>query len=198
MRIDIIRHGETDYNRRLLVQGKTDIPLNETGRSQAAEARKKLGEPVYDRVYVSPLKRAVETAELISGVCKADMVVDLRLEEMGFGVMEGTKLEELPSHVNALFYEPEKFYPPEGGESIEELAARCSSFLDDLKKEHQTFPADGRVLIVSHSAAIHGLIACIAASPIEDFWRARVMNCTAIQVACDGERFILETDVWNV
>ena len=59
-----IRHGETDWNRAGLFQGRSDIPLNETGKEQAREAARRLANLSVSKVMVSPLKRAMETATL--------------------------------------------------------------------------------------------------------------------------------------
>ena len=66
--IFIIRHGQTELNSRMLLQGRSDHPLNETGRQQASEAGRLLRREgiVFTRVYSSPLIRAVQTAELVA------------------------------------------------------------------------------------------------------------------------------------
>ena len=67
MKIYLTRHGQTDWNKQHLMQGRSDLPLNETGRLQAGEIRRKLEGISFDAVYASCLKRAVTTASLISG-----------------------------------------------------------------------------------------------------------------------------------
>ena len=68
MMIYVTRHGQTDLNAKKLMQGRSDIPLNDTGRAQARAAREKLGNIKFDAVYSSPLCRAVETASIIGNV----------------------------------------------------------------------------------------------------------------------------------
>jgi uncharacterized phosphatase len=63
----LVRHGETDWNRQRRIQGSTDIPLNATGRDQAARTARLLGRRSWDAILTSPLSRAVETASIISG-----------------------------------------------------------------------------------------------------------------------------------
>lgn len=69
MNIYIVRHGETDWNVQLKLQGRSDIPLNATGIEQAEQTGENLKKAgiSFDKVYSSPLQRAVKTAELISG-----------------------------------------------------------------------------------------------------------------------------------
>ena len=94
MKIYLIRHGETDWNRKGLLQGKQDIPLNENGIALAkktAEGMKRAGIS-FDKIYSSPLLRAYETAEILSeylttGAVK--VVADERLKEMDFKEHEG-------------------------------------------------------------------------------------------------------------
>ena len=65
MKILLVRHGETNYNKNRLIQGHSDIELNETGRNQATSAGEKLSDHNIDYAFSSPLKRAVETARLM-------------------------------------------------------------------------------------------------------------------------------------
>ncbi|MBC7441341.1 MAG: histidine phosphatase family protein [Ramlibacter sp.] len=66
-RLSIVRHGQTEWNLHTRIQGSTDIPLNSTGRAQAAEAGLRLRARHWDRIVTSPLDRAHETARIIAG-----------------------------------------------------------------------------------------------------------------------------------
>ena len=65
MKILLVRHGETDFNKNKLIQGHSDIVLNETGKEQAINAGQKITDFDIDAVFSSPLKRALETARLM-------------------------------------------------------------------------------------------------------------------------------------
>ena len=65
--IYLIRHGQTDYNRQFRLQGRSDIPLNRLGLAQARAAHEALRGVHFDAVYASPLRRAVDTACIVSG-----------------------------------------------------------------------------------------------------------------------------------
>lgn len=65
MKILLVRHGETDFNKNKLIQGHSDIVLNETGKEQAINAGQKITNFDIDAVFSSPLKRALETARLM-------------------------------------------------------------------------------------------------------------------------------------
>ena len=66
MLLYLVRHGETDWNLQRRIQGSTDIPLNDTGREQAAATGRLLARREWDAIYSSPLSRAIETGELIA------------------------------------------------------------------------------------------------------------------------------------
>ncbi len=76
--IYIVRHGQTDWNVKGIYQGRIDIPLNETGREQARKTKKELEGIKFDKVFSSPLKRALETAQII---CNNEIITDKRIIE---------------------------------------------------------------------------------------------------------------------
>lgn len=99
-----LRHGETDWNRQGLAQGRTDIPLNETGRQQALQAGRVLASlfrqraKPFDRIVSSPLTRAFVTAETVQKTIQhytgitLPLHVDDNLQEVCFGIQEGTPM----------------------------------------------------------------------------------------------------------
>ena len=89
MKLYILRHGETDYNNQGRFQGQNDISLNERGKKQAEETKIKLKDIKFDKVFVSPLKRAIETAKIV--VPDYNLEVDNRIIERSFGKLEGKK-----------------------------------------------------------------------------------------------------------
>lgn len=93
-----MRHGETDWNRAQRFQGRTDIPLNDTGRRQAREAAQKMaeaGEP-WDLVVTSPLSRARETGRIVADTLGIELGgTDDELIERSFGATEGASNEDL-------------------------------------------------------------------------------------------------------
>lgn len=89
MKIWLIRHGQTKLNKTKKMQGLTDEPLSDRGRAQARAAREnleKLGGVSFDAVYASPLDRAIETASIVSGWDRKDIVTDQRLIEVNFEI----------------------------------------------------------------------------------------------------------------
>ena len=101
--IYIIRHGQTKLNHSNALQGRSDLPLNENGKQQAASAGKWLAAKGirFDRIYSSPLQRAVQTAELAApGV---PVTIDERLIEMDYGPYEGVDLKSPPPEILTFF-----------------------------------------------------------------------------------------------
>jgi len=89
MKIYMIRHGETDWNKKRKLQGQVDIPLNEFGKLLAKETAPALADVPFAVCYTSPLKRAAETARLVLGDREVPIVPDKRIQEMSFGEFEG-------------------------------------------------------------------------------------------------------------
>lgn len=94
-RLALVRHGQTDWNVRDLLQGSSDVPLNDTGRAQAFEAGHLLADEHWDRIIASPLGRAVETASIIARIVgDIPITLDAELVERGYGEAEGMTKEE--------------------------------------------------------------------------------------------------------
>ena len=89
MRLYIMRHGETDWNKEKRLQGQSDIELNEFGRNLAYKTKEGLKDVQVDLVITSPLKRARETALIVKGDREIPVIEDARIEEMCFGEYEG-------------------------------------------------------------------------------------------------------------
>ena len=96
--IFVCRHGQTDMNLHGILQGRTDTKLNDEGRRQADEAgdfMRKNG-ILIDEVLTSPLSRAVESAEIMTGIPRENFTFEHALIERGFGEWEGKSINELP------------------------------------------------------------------------------------------------------
>ena len=109
--IYLIRHGQTDYNRQFRLQGRSDIPLNRLGLAQARAAHEALRGVHFDAVYASPLRRAVDTACIVSGWPEEKIELDPRLIEIGFGIWEGSDFRTLGPAGTAFFETPQARIP---------------------------------------------------------------------------------------
>lgn len=202
MNLYIIRHGQTDMNVLHRMQGRTDTRLNEKGRQQAREAAKFLKKEgiVPDRVIVSPLDRARETAEIVSGRPRDLQEPDDRIIEMCFGEAEGKPNEELAQGFYESFFRTVVDYePPDGAESYEDLFDRIADFVEDLRKRYILRAGETDVkerhgdhgptiFVVSHGAALHALLAYVGHVERKDFWKIDVNNCAVFQVFLSDQK----------
>lgn len=160
MDIYLLRHGETDWNKKRLLQGHTDTLLNETGRRQVEETAKKLAAfgLRMDAIVSSPLRRAKESAQIAArmlGYPQEKIVVEELLIERGFGEGEGMALEEMKAR-----------YPDRdctGMESKEELIGRAGLA---LQKITDMFSDAQRILLAAHGAILFALLEAASEEPI--------------------------------
>lgn len=200
MQIYIIRHGETDWNRKHLLQGATDIPLNQNGIDVARLTAEALKDVPFDVIYTSPLKRAVQTAEILRGDRDIPVIRDNRLKEISFGPYEGLCCAREgysipdPEFVN-FFQDPAHYNPPEGGESIAELCVRTTDFLTELIENPEN--RDKTILLSGHGACVKGLLSSLTIADLKDFWKGGVhKNCgVSIVEVKDGKAEVLQENV---
>lgn len=143
--LTLVRHGQTDWNKGGLMQGISNIPLNDTGREQARNTAQKLVEAglEFDVLLASPLSRAYETAQLLGerlNLPVAGTYPDL--VERHYGMGEGVNFP-LSQRCN-----PERYWP--GAESERDLYIRAARVLRQMVREH---PGQ-RIIAVSHGSLI--------------------------------------------
>ena len=131
MKLYVARHGETEYTLNNIVCGSTDCLLTDKGREQA----RRLADDIKSKnvhigvIYTSPLRRAMETAEIISNAISVPCIVDARLREQNCGAYEGTvKRNDKEFNASRLHFANRL----KGGDSALRLAQRVYSFLDDV------------------------------------------------------------------
>ncbi len=197
MKIYVLRHGETDWNRQRLLQGRSDIALNENGRRLAKETAEGMKDIPFDIVFTSPLKRAKETAQIVLNGRDIPVIEDERIMEISFGVYEGKpwrKTSEFSGDPNIynFFNHPAQYRTVEEGESLEQLAKRTAEFMKDICSREQL--QDKTVLVSTHGAAARGLLNSLRQWDMDDFWGGRVApNCgVAIIESHDGKPVLLE------
>jgi len=180
--IYIMRHGKTDWNKMEKLQGSADIPLNEEGINVAKEAHDKYSNIKFDICYCSPLIRAKKTAELFLSGTDTPIIFDDRLKEMSFGEFEGTVgyFNNPKCPINNLFVDPVNYAPVGNAESLEHLADRTLSFLNET-----AYPLhnEGKsVLIVCHGALGCSLISHIRNTTLANFWDNLMGNCELVKL----------------
>lgn len=148
--LGLLRHGQTDWNIDLRLQGSTDIPLNDTGRAQARLAAETLRREDWDVIIASPLSRAKDTADIVALELGMKVAVVPELIERSFGVAEG-----LDHATWRKLYESHQVI--EGLESLADLRARTVLLLDLIANEY----SGQRVLAVSHGAFIRKVLTIV-------------------------------------
>jgi uncharacterized phosphatase len=162
----LVRHGQTAWNEAGRLQGSTDIPLDATGREQAAAGGAELAGRQWDVLVSSPLGRAVETAQIIGGrigLEPAKSVAELR--ERDYGPLEGQYLEGLS--------EPEYNRLHAGAEPEDEVAERGLKALCRLFEE---YPGQ-RIIVVAHGTLIRLTMSALLGQP-----HPRLANCEVVDV----------------
>ncbi len=165
MKLILVRHGETEENARRIIQGHGEGTLSKKGISQAKKVAIRLKDENIDKIYVSDLKRAVDTAkEIIKYHPNAGVIYEPRLRERNLGVLEGKPAEYFSEALENSGRDVFTFVP-EGGESIPELKERIIQFFYDLIKTEQ----NSTVLLISHGGPIGDFLLHIFNLPNEKF-----------------------------
>lgn len=158
MNLYVVRHGQTDYNKANLFQGRQNIELNDNGLQQASELAKKLQsvipkEEIIDKLLVSPLTRAIQTAEPISKTLSIPITLCDDLIERSYGNMEGKA--NRPDWNNIMMLDYDRNYTMENIEPIQDVFKRVYHFLDQLIGEYSKIEKDQEneltVILVTHA-----------------------------------------------
>ena len=172
MKIYLTRHGQTDLNAKKIMQGRSDIPLNETGRAQARQAHDTIADVKFDAVFSSPLDRAIETAQIISGFDRSQIITDERIIETDFGKYEQKPYATMGLPMNLYWMLPEVFPAPKTVETTDQMIERVRSFFQDLaQKDYDT------VLIACHGGIIRVIRGYLEGAKRGYIWRPRPKNC---------------------
>lgn len=152
-RIIAIRHGETAWNVDARIQGFTDVPLNDTGRWQAARLAVALGHEAFDAIYASDLSRAHETAAVLAAATGRPVINDRGLRERSFGVFEGLTFAEIETRwpeQSSHWRVRDPAFGPSGGEVLQHFYERCVETASRLAQCH---PGE-TIALVSHGGVL--------------------------------------------
>ena len=176
MELYIMRHGQTADNKKHLLQGRKNIPLSEEGIEQALKAKADLDAEgiVFDRVCASPLRRAMQTAALITGVEESDV----------------EPVEDLGPNMRAFFMDPEAYIAPEGAETYDEMFERVEGYLKRMEQEDP----DEKILVVAHGGTLHAMYQLLVGGPMKEMWETTIGNCGYfIASVVDGKLSVTST-----
>ena len=158
MELIFVRHGETDSNKQRVIQGaRLDPSLNTEGISQANELAETLKDVKFDIIISSPLKRALETAEIIKKHFNVPLEIAQHFLERDFGSLTGKNWEEIgeitglgKEKVMEIDMAQQYDYRPYGGQSAEEVRKGLIDGIEHLKTKYP----DKKLLVVTHGGVI--------------------------------------------
>lgn len=201
-RIYIVRHGQTDWNVKRLLQGFTDIPLNVTGEQQAKEAGDKFKHVDFAAAYSSDLARAKRTAEIIALEKKIAVEATEVLRERNFGKYEGSSLDGIREdfikdmeRLNTLTQEEIAKDPVlKNLESDDKVFSRLITFLREIAVAH----SGKNVLVVSHGGALRLLLVKLGWAEHHQLPSGSIKNTAHAVIESDGiDFFVKETEGIN-
>lgn len=170
----VTRHGATLKNELGLIQGQTECDLSNKGIEDAKKLASTISEIDIDVVISSPLKRAVDTARIITEN-KFPINTDDRLIERDWGLCEGAHIVEVDTVKCWNFYINTD---DNGIEKVQDLLLRISEFLEDIKVRYK----DKNVLVVAHSAVLRSIHYCLHPIPEDgDMSKLEIPNLRLIE-----------------
>jgi broad specificity phosphatase PhoE len=186
----IVRHGETEWNVKDILQGQLDSPLTERGIEQAHKLGERLGDVNFDRVFSSDLERAERTAEIAFVERQLALATSELLRERNWGIYDGKQADFFRREARDLIdkfqqlTEEEKwsFKFHESIESNEEIFGRFMNFLREVAL---AYPGE-TIAVVSHLNMMEALLRHLGLQPLH------VDNSACVQIRTDGVEIILE------
>lgn len=179
MNIVFIRHGRTELNDKHVYAGVIDSEISHKGIDEINSIKKHLQKIKFHEIYSSPLKRAVQTTELLAENYK----IDSRLSEMNFGIFEGLSYSEMESKYaleSKAWAEDVLNYSIPKGESLAEVFDRTKAFIEEVSSKK------GDILVVTHG----GVIACalsLVFNQYDYFYKFKVMHGTASVISIEDK-----------
>lgn len=175
LRLYIVRHGSTVWNKEFRYQGQVDVQLSEEGYAQARRISARLAAEPLAAVYSSRLSRAYETAEIIARPHGFPVEIVPGLLEISFGAWEGHPYayvrENYADSLRQWNLDPTNYCIPDG-EALTSFQARVSAALEYILGNH----SDGTVAVVAHSGTIRMLFCLLLKMDLSAFWRIMQYN----------------------
>ncbi len=187
--IILARHGETEWNAEEIFRGRVDVDLNETGIREAELLAEHLSYMTIAAVYSSPLKRALQTAEMIAKHHDVKVEVAPQLIDLDYGEWQGLSHETVRDRYGQLYHEwlnsPQLVKMP-AGESLDDVRRRAISLVENI-----TAKAEDTVVLVSHRVVHKVLICALLALDSAHFWNIRIDTAGISVFAYEDGRFVL-------
>ncbi|MBE9221847.1 histidine phosphatase family protein [Cyanobacterium stanieri LEGE 03274] len=180
LRLLLVRHGETEWNRMSRFQGVKDIALNDNGRNQARKAGEFLKDVSIDFGVTSPLSRPKETAEIIlQHHPEVNLTTKKDLEEISHGLWEGKLEAEIEADYPGLLQQwkdkPETVQMPEG-ENLQQVWDRAIDAWQEVVKENLDTNHSKTGIVVAHDAINKVIICHLLGLQASNFWNIKQGN----------------------
>ena len=190
MRLILARHGETSWNRERRNQGQNPTELNAQGIRQAHKVAQALRLFPVQALYSSPLRRAMQTSEIIGQALSLPVIPEEGLMEMDLGQLDGLTNVEMqrcyPDIIDRWRMDPSSVQMP-GGESLKDVQERASRTLETIRHENP----DGHAAAVSHNFVIGVIVLRVLGLPLSGFQRIRVELGSLTTLEHDGDQWRL-------
>lgn len=187
----LIRHGQTKWNKEEVFRGRADIPLDDTGRTQAEATSAALTHLKLSAVYSSPLARASETARIVARPHGLSVRLVDNLADIDCGAWEGLPVQEAQARYPEVFAAwqtaPHTVTFP-GGESLDMVASRAMAALDDIVRTHGQHDT---VVVVSHRVVNKLILLRALGLDSSSFWRVRQDTCCLNILTYGPEGYVL-------
>ena len=195
LRVFLVRHGQTEWNRTHRFQGRSDVPLNEEGKKQVQATGLALKETPFAAIYASPLVRAMETAQNIGAHHPGTPIIrEKGFMEMDLGDFDGMEAKRWMTD-HAEFAKAWRDHPGRvrmpgpGGECLEEVHERAWAALQKIRRAH---PGGSTLAVCSHNFVILSILCRAKGLSLDDFRQVKQDTAAYSVIRVEGSKCVLE------
>ena len=192
MQIVLVRHGATDWNLQGRCQGVTDRELSEVGVRQAEQIAALLSSESIQAIYSSDLRRARQTADLISQPHNLPVLIEENIRELNHGALEGLTFNEIKQSYSEFLArwrtEPAEIQVP-GGEKLTDVAERAWEGVARIAERHV---AADSIVVVSHNFPILGIVCRVTGTDLNNYRSFHLDPCSVTRLQRNG------ANAWSV
>ncbi len=189
--ITVVRHGETEWNRSMQLQGQQDSALTENGIEQARQLAEKIKFRKFDIIISSDLYRARHTTSILNKNLKLKVIEDQRLRERAFGIMEGMTRDEIRHTYREVFeayMNRKSTYQIPEGESLFEFNSRVIEGIENIA---DTFRGK-KILVISHGGVLDCIMRKIFNLKLDDERHFSIYNTSVNTISIENNHWMLE------